>query len=88
LHLLTSLRNLRLKRLRQGRRQFATLKQFSGEEQIIGSEERFTDAQLVGHRDELSKEERGRGASGEIAKRAGVGYSTAFQYDATQRKGT
>lgn len=33
-------------------------------------------------------EERGRGTLGEIAKMAGVGYTTAEQYEAIQRKGT
>lgn len=45
-------------------------------------------AQLVGKSEPSESENRGRGALGEIAKRAGVSHTTAEQYDAIQRKGT
>jgi len=55
------------------------------------------DRQLAGVKINVTSEEnnnltppvgKGRGALGEIAKMAGVGHSTAEQYDAIQRKGT
>ena len=45
-------------------------------------------AQLVGKSEPSEIENRGRGALGKIAKRAGVSHTTAEQYDAIQRKGT
>jgi hypothetical protein len=73
--------------------QLACLKQFA--EEFPDMEDSETDLEmqqfaktlpvtpLVGRR-----EERGRGALGEIAKMAGVGHTTAEQYDTIQRKGT
>ena len=67
-------------------RKLANLKQFS--EQTKTTEISDIEAQPVGHREELEKDDRSRGALGEIAKRAGVSHTTAEQYDAIQRKGT
>lgn len=67
-------------------RKLANLKQFS--EQTKSTEISDIEAQPVGHREELEKDDRSRGALGEIAKRAGVSHTTAEQYDTIQRKGT
>lgn len=67
-------------------RQLANLKQFAEEE--TSEINHYSDAPLAGHREEIEEESRGRGALGEIAKMAGVGHTTAEQYDAIQRKGT
>ena len=67
-------------------RQLANLKQFVEEETSKISQS--TVAPLVGQRREVEHETRGRGALGEIAKKAGVSHTTAEQYDVIQRKGT
>ena len=67
-------------------RKLANLKQFS--EQTKTTEISDIEAQPVGHREELEKDDRSRGALGEIAKRAGVSHTTAEQYDTIQRKGS
>ena len=56
-------------------RKLANLKQFS--EQTKTTEISDIEAQPVGHREELEKDDRSRGALGEIAKRAGVSHTTA-----------
>lgn len=43
---------------------------------------------LVGRSKTVEHKNKGRGTLGEIAKMAGVGHSTAEQYDKIQRKGT
>lgn len=64
-------------------RQLANLKQFSEQEAVIAIKE-APDRLPVTSRDDTENNK----TLEVIAQKAGVGYSTAFQYDAIQRKGT